>query len=247
MKGTCIAVTSGKGGVGKSTVSVNLAYQLAQQGKKVAIVDADIYGFSVPSLLNITEKPVTFNGKIAPVKALDMEVMSMGFFVENNDAIVWRGPMLGKMLQHFSNDVIWGDIEYTIFDLPPGTGDIALDIHQMLPHCKEILVTTPHHTATHVAERAGSMAVKTNHEILGIVENMSSFTCPVSNETYNLFGEGGGQTLANHFNVPLLASLPMEVPNKTEKINRGLYDTSSSIGSVYEQLAKQVMAQAEGN
>ncbi len=142
-----IAVASGKGGVGKSTVTVNLAVALARQGKKVGIIDADIYGFSVPDMMGIEQRPDIKNDRVVPIRSHGVQVMSMGFFVEDNNPIVWRGPMLGKMLRNFFNEIEWDKLDYMLLDLPPGTGDIALDVHQMIPHSKEIIVTTPHATA----------------------------------------------------------------------------------------------------
>lgn len=146
-KTTFLAVASGKGGVGKSTVSVNLAVALARLGKKVGIIDADIYGFSVPDMMGIEKRPIVRGDKIIPVERLGVKVISMGFFVEDNAPVIWRGPMLGKMLNHFFTEVEWGDLDYLVLDLPPGTGDVALDVHSMLPSCKEIIVTTPHPTS----------------------------------------------------------------------------------------------------
>src|SRR5690625_76495 len=162
-----ITVASGKGGVGKSTVTVNLAMALMRIGKKVGIIDADIYGFSVPDMMGVEERPVVRGEKIIPVERFGVKVISMGFFVEDNSPIIWRGPMLGKMLNNFFKEVEWGNVEYILLDLPPGTGDIAMDVHELLPACKEIIVTTPHPTAAFVAARAGQMALKTDHEILG--------------------------------------------------------------------------------
>lgn len=170
-----LAIASGKGGVGKSTVSVNLAVALARLGKKVGLIDADIYGFSVPDMMGITVRPTVKGEKIIPVERFGVKVISMGFFVEENAPVIWRGPMLGKMLNNFFHEVEWGELDYLLLDLPPGTGDVALDIHTMLPSCKEIIVTTPHPTAAFVAARAGAMALQTDHEVLGVVENMSYY------------------------------------------------------------------------
>lgn len=172
-----IAIASGKGGVGKSTVTVNLAVALARKGKKVGLIDADIYGFSIPDMMGIEEGPIVEEGTIIPVERFGVKVMSMGFFIRENSPVIWRGPMLGKMLRQFFSDVGWGELDYMLLDLPPGTGDVALDVHQMLPHSKEIIVTTPHATAAFVAARAGSMALQTEHEILGVIENMAYYEC----------------------------------------------------------------------
>ncbi|MFZ3588056.1 Mrp/NBP35 family ATP-binding protein [Bacillus sp. DJP31] len=217
-----IAIASGKGGVGKSTVAANLAVSLVRLGKSVALVDLDIYGFSIPKMFSITSRPRTVNGKIIPVEAEGVKIMSMGFLVKGNEPIVWRGPMLGKMIEHFTKDVIWGELDYMILDLPPGTGDIALDMHHHLPEIKEIIVTTPHPTAAHVAERAGVMAQKANHDILGIVENMCYFTPPESNEKFYIFGNGGGVKLASLLDTDVIAQLPIEplVENDTVAIYR---------------------------
>ncbi|WP_052948820.1 Mrp/NBP35 family ATP-binding protein [Mesobacillus campisalis] len=210
LKGNVLAVTSGKGGVGKSSLSVNLALALQKLGKSAAIIDLDIYGFSIPKILNIDFKPKTFNGKIIPVETHGIKVMSMGFLVKGNDPIVWRGPMLGKMIEHFTKDVLWGELDYFILDMPPGTGDVALDMHLMIPESKEIVVTTPHKAAAYVAERAGSMAIKSNHEVIGVVENMSYFTPPGTNDRYHIFGKGGGEELASQLGVDLLTQLPIQ-------------------------------------
>lgn len=239
LTGTVIAVTSGKGGVGKSTVSVNLALSLARRGKQVALIDLDIYGFSVPKILNLTSKPKTMNGKIIPVESHGVKVMSMGFLVNGNDPIVWRGPMLGKMVEHFTKDVIWGKLDYVILDLPPGTGDVALDMHHFIPQSKEIIVTTPHPTATHVAERAGTMAINTKHEILGIVENMAYFTPPNSQEIYYLFGKGGGDYLADQLNSEVIARLPIE-PIQEGEAPSPIYTEGSTLYEHYMKLAETV-------
>lgn len=239
LNGTVIAVTSGKGGVGKSTVAVNLALSLARKGKQVALIDLDIYGFSVPKILNLTSKPRTMNGKIIPVESHGVKVMSMGFLVNGNDPIVWRGPMLGKMVEHFAKDVLWGKLDYVILDLPPGTGDVALDMHHFIPQSKEIIVTTPHPTATHVAERAGTMAINTKHEILGIVENMAYFTPPNSQEKYFIFGKGGGDYLASQLQSEVIARLPIEPVQEGESPS-SLYTEGSVLYNHYMKLAETV-------
>lgn len=241
ISGEVIAITSGKGGVGKSTVSANLAIALARMGKSVALIDLDIYGFSIPKLMDIHYKPKTFNGKMIPVESHGVKVMSMGFITQNNDPIVWRGPMLGKMVQHFTEDVIWGELDYVILDLPPGTGDVALDMHQMIPQSKEIIVTTPHPAATFVAERAGTMAIKTNHEVLGVVENMAFFTPPGTEDKYYIFGKGGGKKLAEALDSEVIASLPIEPPAEDGE-QSPLYGEGTALYSHYMKLAEKVDA-----
>lgn len=237
-----LAVASGKGGVGKSTVSVNLAVALARLGKKVGIIDADIYGFSVPDMMGVTKRPVVRGDKIIPVERFGVQVMSMGFFVEDNAPVVWRGPMLGKMLTHFFEEVEWGELDYLVLDLPPGTGDIALDVHQMIPSCKEIIVTTPHATAAFVAARAGAMAIKTEHDVIGVVENMAYFESKVTGEKEYVFGKGGGQKLAEELQVPLLSQIPLGQPDYNEAdFAPSVYDEAHPIGKLYMELAEKVM------
>ncbi|WP_025028072.1 Mrp/NBP35 family ATP-binding protein [Caldalkalibacillus mannanilyticus] len=236
-----IAVTSGKGGVGKSTVTVNLATALARQGKRVGVIDADIYGFSVPDMMGIDSRPQVVGEVIYPVERKGVKVMSMGFFVEDNAPVIWRGPMLGKMLRNFFSEVHWGELDYMILDLPPGTGDVALDVHQMLPESKEIIVTTPHSTAAFVAARAGSMALKTNHEILGVVENMSYYQLPDGTKDC-IFGQGGGEKLADVLDTELIAQIPLGQPVKEQdETATALYTEGTLIGDIYSQLAKKVM------
>lgn len=245
-KTSFIAVTSGKGGVGKSTVTVNLATALARLGKKVGIIDADIYGFSVPDMMGITERPTVEGDMIYPVEKDGIKVMSMGFFVEDNSPVIWRGPMLGKMLRNFFGEAHWGEIDYLILDLPPGTGDVALDVHQMLPQSKEIIVTTPHATAAFVAARAGAMAIKTNHEILGVVENMSYYQLPDGSKDF-IFGQGGGEKLAQNLQSTVIAQIPLGQPNNettSENLGTAIYMPDSVIGKIYTQLAHTVIEKA---
>ena len=240
-KTTFIAIASGKGGVGKSTVSVNLAVALARLGKKVGLIDADIYGFSVPDMMGITQRPVVRGEKIIPVERFGVQVISMGFFVEDNSPIIWRGPMLGKMLNSFFSEVEWGDIEYLLLDLPPGTGDVALDVHTMLPACKEIIVTTPHPTAAFVAARAGAMALKTDHEVLGVIENMAYFESKVTGEKEYVFGQGGGDKLAEELNTEVLGRLPLNQPDwNDEDFAPSIYQEDHQIGKVYLEIAEKV-------
>jgi ATP-binding protein involved in chromosome partitioning len=240
-KTTFIAIASGKGGVGKSTVSVNLAVALARLGKKVGLIDADIYGFSVPDMMGITQRPVVRGEKIIPVERFGVQVISMGFFVEDNSPIIWRGPMLGKMLNSFFSEVEWGDIEYLLLDLPPGTGDVALDVHTMLPACKEIIVTTPHPTAAFVAARAGAMALKTDHEVLGVIENMAYYESKLTGEKEYVFGQGGGDKLAEELNTEVLGRLPLNQPDWNEEdFAPSIYQEDHQIGKVYLEIAQKV-------
>ncbi|MEC0229819.1 Mrp/NBP35 family ATP-binding protein [Paenibacillus alba] len=242
-----IAIASGKGGVGKSTVTVNLAVALARQGKKVGIIDADIYGFSIPDMMGIEEQPKLVDNVIIPVEKFGVKVISMGFFVQDNAPVVWRGPMLGKMLRNFFNEVNWGDVEYILLDLPPGTGDVALDVHQLIPQSKEVIVTTPHATAAFVAARAGAMAIQTNHEILGIVENMSYYESKDGTKDY-VFGKGGGAKLAEDLHSELLAQIPLGAPdNHISEIDYSpsVYKQDSNTGQLYLEMAAAIINKLE--
>lgn len=241
-----IAIASGKGGVGKSTVTVNLAMSLMRLGKKVGIIDADIYGFSVPDMMGITKRPIMRDEKIIPVDRFGIKVISMGFFVEDNSPIIWRGPMLGKMLNSFFTEVDWGDLDYLLLDLPPGTGDIAMDVHELLPVCKEVIVTTPHPTAAFVAARAGRMALKTNHEILGVVENMAYFESQVTGEKEYVFGRGGGEELATELKTDVLGQLPLQQPYDEEGIVApSIYQEDHPLGQEYKTIAEKIIEQVE--
>jgi ATP-binding protein involved in chromosome partitioning len=209
--GNVICVASGKGGVGKSTVTANLAAALAVQGHTAGALDADVWGYSIPRMLGVRGKPrVSEQRKILPLEAAGgVKVMSIGFFVEEDAAVVWRGPMLHKAIQQFLEDVDWGDLDYLLIDLPPGTGDVAMTLAQLLPQAKMLLVTTPQPAAQRVASRAAEMAGKFDLEILGVVENMSGFTTP-DGTRHAIFGEGGGQLLADEIDVPLLGKIPIQ-------------------------------------
>lgn len=206
-----IAVASGKGGVGKSTVTVNLAVALVKKGKKVGIIDADIYGFSVPRILGLTEEPTARNEKeIIPPTREGIKVMSMGSFVEEDKPVIWRAPLLLAALQKFMEDVQWGDLDYLLLDLPPGTGDMPLNIMQRFPHASLLIVTTPQITATSVAGRVGKLAEKLDINLLGIVENMSYYQCSDCGNKEYIFGQGGGKELAEKLETDLLAELPLQ-------------------------------------
>jgi ATP-binding protein involved in chromosome partitioning len=206
---TVIAVASGKGGVGKSTVTVNLAAAMARDGLRVGVLDADVWGFSVPRMLGVSGKPVGFNNMILPLEAHGVKVISMGFFVPEETPVIWRGPMLHKAIEQFLGDVYWGDVDVLLADLPPGTGDVSISLASFLPGAQMLVVTTPQDAARKVAERAGKMAERTNLRPLGVVENMSFFVCPHCGEREEIFGRGGGQEAAGTLGVPLLAQIPL--------------------------------------
>jgi ATP-binding protein involved in chromosome partitioning len=208
-----ICIASGKGGVGKSTMTANLAAALAAEGHPTGALDCDVYGYSIPRMLNVSRKPdVNAERKILPLEAAGgVKVMSIGVFVEENSAVVWRGAMLHKAIQQFLEDVAWGELEYLLLDLPPGTGDVSMTLSQLLPQAKFVIVTTPQPAAQTVAKRAADMAKKLDLEILGAIENMSGFTTP-DGERFTIFGEGGGQLLADELDVPLLGKVPISEP-----------------------------------
>ena len=195
-----LAVCSGKGGVGKSTLSANLAVALAQQGKQVGILDADVYGHSVPHVLGLHQKPVLVDKMIVPPVKHDLKLMSIGFFLDDNQPVMWRGPMLHRALEQFLSDVHWGQLDVLVVDMPPGTGDVAISLGQLLPRAETLVVTTPQPAAQEVAARAGVMAQKTGMRLIGVVENMSG----------DVFGSGGGQRLADELGIPLLGSVELD-------------------------------------
>ena len=206
-----IAIGSGKGGVGKSTLTANIAVALSQRGLRIGLLDADIYGPSQPRMMGVSGKPEIggLDGKsILPLHGYGITLMSMGFLVDANEAVIWRGPMLHKALEQFLTDVFWDDLDYLLIDLPPGTGDIALSLAQFLPRSELYVVTTPQPAAQKVAQRAAYMAKNVNLEVKGVIENMSWFTGD-DNKRYYIFGHGGGEDLANRLEVPLLGQIPL--------------------------------------
>jgi ATP-binding protein involved in chromosome partitioning len=237
-----IGMTSGKGGVGKSSVTVNTAIALARMGKEVGILDADVYGFSVPKMLGIDQEPVVIDGLLVPPVAHNVKVISIGFFVEDDQPVMWRGPMLHKALEQFLTDVYWGDLDYLVIDMPPGTGDVALSMAQYLPKSEVFVVTTPQPAAQRVAQRTAYMAKKINLPLRGVIENMSWFTGDDA-KRYELFGAGGGASLAAELGVPLLAQLPL-VPALREGGDVGLpitvSDPDSEAAQAFAALAKEI-------
>jgi ATP-binding protein involved in chromosome partitioning len=208
-----LCIGSGKGGVGKSTLTANLAAALTGEGRRVGVLDADVWGYSIPRMfgLGATRPPLSAERKIVPLEAHGVKVMSIGFFLEEDAAVVWRGPMLHKALTQFLQDVEWGVLDYLLIDLPPGTGDVSMTLAQLLPQAQFVIVTTPQPTAQKVARRSAEMAHKVSLEICAVIENMSSFATP-DGERYAIFGEGGGQALADELDVPLLGKVPLTMP-----------------------------------
>ncbi|HEV7494162.1 Mrp/NBP35 family ATP-binding protein [Baekduia sp.] len=235
-----ICIGSGKGGVGKSTLTANLAAALAADGKKVGILDADVWGYSIPRMFGLggDRPPVSPERKILPLESHGVKIMSIGFFVQEDSAVVWRGPMLHKALTQFLEDVDWGELDFLLVDLPPGTGDVSMTLAQLLPDAKFLLVTTPQPTAQKVARRAAEMAHKVSLEVAGVVENMSVFTTP-SGERFPIFGEGGGQELADELDVPLLGKVPLTMPLR-EQADAG----SPLVGTDPDDPASQAIRQA---
>lgn len=212
-----IAVTSGKGGVGKSSMTANLAAALSRLGLKVGVMDADIYGFSIPRMLGVSHDPQVLDGMIIPpLGAQGVKVVSIGMFVPDGQPVIWRGPMLHRALQQFLADVFWGDLDVLLIDMPPGTGDVAISISQLLPNAEILVVTTPQVAAAEVAERAGSIATQTNQKVIGVVENMS-YLPQADGSKLEIFGSGGGQSVSDRltaqlgYDVPLLAQVPLDI------------------------------------
>jgi ATP-binding protein involved in chromosome partitioning len=243
-----LCIGSGKGGVGKSTLTANLAAALTGEGKRVGVLDADVWGYSIPRMygLGATRPPVSAQRKILPLEAHGVKVMSIGFFVEEDAAVVWRGPMLHKALTQFLQDVEWGALDYLLVDLPPGTGDVSMTLAQLLPQAQFVIVTTPQATAQRVARRSAQMAHKVDLEIGGVIENMSGFTTP-SGERFAIFGEGGGQELADELDVPLLGRVPLTMPLR-EHADSGVplvvEDPDDPASQAIRQVARGLIAMA---
>ncbi|MGI9596904.1 MAG: Mrp/NBP35 family ATP-binding protein, partial [Acidimicrobiales bacterium] len=236
-----ILVASGKGGVGKSSVTTNLSVALAARGNSVAVVDADVWGFSIPRMLGVDREPVIIDEMIVPPESFGVRCISMGFFVEEDQPVIWRGPMLHKALEQFLTDVFWDEPDFLLVDLPPGTGDIALSLSQFLPRAELLVVTTPQPAAQRVAQRAAYMAHKVNITVSGVIENMSWFTGD-DGKRYELFGSGGGEELAGDLKVPLLAKVPL-VPQLREGGDVGkpiAAEAGTEAATVFAELAERV-------
>lgn len=235
-----LAVASGKGGVGKSSVTANLAYALTRLGKRVGIIDADVYGASIPNIMKIGIKPLssTEDEKMIPLNKDGVEVISTEFFMPPEKPLMWRGPMLGKMLVHFFSGVKWQDqIDIILIDLPPGTGDVALDVKTYVPKSKVLVVTTPHTNASHVAVKAGIGAQNIGHEVIGVVENMSYYLNPCNQKRDFIFGQGGGEEVAKKLGVSLLGQVPIGQPVSGDFI----FQAKEDAGKVYNELAEKVI------
>ncbi|HSL68281.1 MAG TPA: Mrp/NBP35 family ATP-binding protein [Actinomycetota bacterium] len=240
---TVLAVASGKGGVGKSSITVNLACALAAEGHRVGVLDADVWGFSVPRMIGVTGQPVGFNNMILPLESHGVKVISMGFFVPEETPVIWRGPMLHKAIEQFLGDVYWGELDFLLADLPPGTGDVSISLASFLPGASMLVVTTPQEAARKVAERAGKMAERTNLRPIGVIENMSWFACPHCGERTSIFGAGGGQEAADTLGVPLLAQVPL-MPDLREGGDEGrpivVTDPDSPAGQALRDAARRI-------
>lgn len=248
------AISSGKGGVGKSSVTVNLAAAMAKNGKKVGIVDADIYGFSIPQMMGVTTPPQVLEGMLIPPVAHGVKVISIGMFMEENTPVIWRGPILHRALEQFFADVHWGDLDVLFIDLPPGTGDVPISIAQLIPKSEIIVVTTPQTAAVEVAERAGLMAKQTQQRVVGVVENMSYLELP-DNTRMPIFGSGGGKEVAEQlssileYQVPLLAEIPLEQALREggdAGVPIAIQEESSPAQRALQEVAEQLGKRAHG-
>ena len=216
-----LAIASGKGGVGKSSLTANLAVALAGEGHKVGVLDADIWGYSIPRMMGVQGRPVAFENMVMPLQAHGCKVISIGFFIDTERPVIWRGPMLHRALQQFLADVHWGDLDFLLCDLPPGTGDIAISLAQMLPNADMLVVTTPQQAAQRVALRAGQTTAQTGMKVAGVIENMATFVAPDTGKEYRIFGEGGGILLAEELDTKLLGSIPID-PRLREGADAGI-------------------------
>lgn len=248
------AVASGKGGVGKSSITANLAVALAAEGLRVGVIDADIYGFSIPGMLGLSGKPTKVDEMILPQVAHGVKVISIGMFVQPGQAVVWRGPMLHRALQQFLTDVFWGDLDVLLLDLPPGTGDIAISVAQLLPRSELLVVTTPQQAAAQVAERAGSVSTQTQQQVTGVIENMSWMEMP-DGTRMDVFGSGGGESVAKNLTqitggqVPLLGQIPLDPPVRTggdEGTPAVLAAPDSPASTALQAVAQQLATRSRG-
>jgi len=236
-----IAIASGKGGVGKSTVTVNLAVALARLGRRVGLLDADVYGFSIPHMLGVTGRPKSIDNKILPLsRGENLQMVSMGLFVDKDEPIVWRGPLLHKAINQFLNDVAWSDLEYMLIDLPPGTGDVTITIAQAVPTTELLVVTTPQVTATHVAGRVAKLAEQTDLKVIGVVENMAYLD--INGERQYIFGRDGGKLLADNLQVPLIGQIPLmqSIREGADTGNPVATDGTDDQIALFEEIARHI-------
>ncbi|MGH9432425.1 MAG: P-loop NTPase [Terriglobia bacterium] len=242
-----VAVASGKGGVGKSTVAANLAIALHLQGAKVGLMDTDVYGPSVPTLMGAHQEPKVVEGKIAPPEEHGIKLISMGYFLPKDDAVIWRGPMLHKTVQQFLGDVRWGELDYLVIDMPPGTGDIQLSLCQTIPLTGAVIVSTPQDLALHVASKAITMFQKLNVPVLGIIENMSYFICPHCGQREDIFGHGGARTAAQKLGFPFLGEIPLgtSIRVKSDVGKPVALDAETPYGKAFAAVATAVAEQVK--
>jgi ATP-binding protein involved in chromosome partitioning len=243
-----IAITSGKGGVGKSSVTVNLAAAISQQGFRVGIIDADVFGFSVPGLVGLQGvTPTRIDDLILPPVAFDMKVLSIGMFLETDQAVAWRGPLLHRTVEQFLTESYFGDLDFLLLDLPPGTGDIAISVGQLLPHAEIVVVTTPQKSAADVAWRSGDVARQTGQKVLGVIENMSATTL-ADGTVFDIFGSGGGEETASRLNVPLLGSIPLSTELR-EAGDKGIplviSDADNPVSRELGRIAEEIIRRGE--
>jgi ATP-binding protein involved in chromosome partitioning len=243
----CVAIASGKGGVGKSTVTVNLAVALAKTGAKVGVLDADVYGPSIPLMMGCDQRPYTENEKIVPLERHGVKLMSLGFLLEEGQAVLWRGPMVAGTVKQLLEDVAWGDLDYLLVDLPPGTGDAPMSLAQLAPLSGVVIVATPHHVAANIAGKSVQLFSRLNAPILGVIENMAGFACPHCGEVTEIFAGLTGEELAARFDVPFLGSVPLD-PGVSEASDRGVPSVvahperpqAQAFGEVSRRLAAQL-------
>lgn len=244
-----IAVASGKGGVGKTTVAINVALALSREGLKVGLLDADVYGPSIPVMMGLSQRPESEHGMVVPLEKFDLKIMSFGFFLDENNPLIWRGPLVGRAIKQFLDDVMWGDLDYLVVDLPPGTGDPSITIAQCIPSALLVVVTTPQEVALADVKKAINMFKNMKIAILGIVENMSYFQCAHSEEKIAIFGQGGGEKLARQMDIPLLGAIPidMELRRGGDKGKPLMIDfPDSETGKVFKEIARRVSSMKHG-
>lgn len=241
-----IAVASGKGGVGKTTVAVNLALALSREGLRVGLLDADVYGPSIPVMLNLSDRPRAESGMILPHEKFGLKVMSFGFFLKESQPLIWRGPLVAKTIRQFLDDVMWGELDRLVVDLPPGTGDPSITIAQAIPSAAVVMVTTPQEVALADVRKAISMFQQMKVQIVGLVENMSFFRCAHSSEKISIFGEGGGETLSRETGIPLLGSIPLDIELRKggdEGLPIVIGSPESETAQVFREMARKLLKQ----